>query len=116
MKAKAILIAFAMLVLNACEMPTTVTKTGPVAPPTLAVVGTPPNAMLYVDGLYIGLADDYNGKNRVLSLLEGVHEIQIRSGGAVIHQEKILSVVGETKIIRLNDYVLPKTEPAAMSQ
>jgi hypothetical protein len=54
---------------------------------------------LYVDGLVIGPAAQYDGKPKVLAVLDGVHLIEIRQGTTIVFQEKALLSAGETHTV-----------------
>ncbi|PUA20596.1 hypothetical protein C7W93_12890 [Glaciimonas sp. PCH181] len=89
-----------LLMLSACALPDTQVKTGSVSP-SLSIHGAPPNAVLYVDGLAVGNADQYNG-TKILAIEEGMHQIQIKQGERVLHAEKIVVSSGETRTVTMN--------------
>lgn len=89
-----------LLMLNACALPDTQVKTGAVRP-SLLIQGAPPNAVLYVDGLAIGSADQYDG-TKILAIEEGMHQVQIKQGELVLHAEKIVVSSGETRTVTMN--------------
>ena len=94
------IVAALALVLSACALPQTTVRTG--APkPGLTVQGAPYDAILYVDGLSMGLAKQFDGKPTVLAVLEGVHTLEIRQGSAVIFHDKALFSNGVTHPIDL---------------
>jgi hypothetical protein len=91
--------------LAACALPNTEVRTGAVRP-ALAVQGAPAGAMLYVDGLQIGEAAQYNGVARKMLIEEGVHQVEVRQGGTVLLTQKIFASNGETST------VVVQSEPA----
>lgn len=97
---KASIIATLALVLTACALPQTTVRTG-AAKPGLTVQGAPYDAILYVDGLSMGPAKQFDGNPSVLAVLEGVHTLEIRQGSAVIFHDKALFSNGETHPIKL---------------
>ena len=83
------------LVLSACALPESRVSSG-ASSPTLIVIGAPAGSTLYVDGLMMGEAGKYDGHPGVLAVREGVHQIEVRSGNAVVFREKALVSGGET--------------------
>ena len=101
------LIAVALvLTLSACALPQTTVRTG-ATQPGLIVQGASSGAVLYVDGLSMGPAEQYDGKPKVLAVLAGVHTLEIHQGSTVIFHDKALFTNGETHPIRL----LPSAAP-----
>jgi hypothetical protein len=88
----------AMLVLTGCALPQTTVKSGS-SQPGLIVKGAPAGSTLFVDGLAIGPAAQFDGKPKVLAVLEGVHQVEIRQGATVIFSEKTFSSSGETHTV-----------------
>jgi len=68
---------------------------------TLLVKGAPTGAMLYVDGLSMGLAEQYNAAPNVLVVLQGVHQVEIRQGSNILYTEKVLASTGESHTIAM---------------
>lgn len=92
--------AIVLVVLAGCTLPQTTVRTGAAAP-SLAVKGAPATAVLFVDGVQIGSAAQYNGNPAVLAVLEGVHAIEIRDSGATIFQDKVFVASGETHVVTI---------------
>jgi hypothetical protein len=86
--------------LSACALPQTTVRTGS-EQPSLVVKGAPSGTVLYVDGLAMGPAEQFNGDPNVLAVLEGVHQVEIRQGSAVIYHDKVFLSSGETHPITL---------------
>ena len=95
---KAILPALLLISLASCTLPQTVVNTG-AAQPSLVVKGAPVGSILYVDGLAMGPTEKYNGNPGVLAVLEGVHQVEIRQGTAVLFHDKAFVTSGETHAI-----------------
>jgi len=97
------IISFLMVavLLSACAMPETTVRSGSASPPGLVVKGAPAGSTLFVDGLVIGPAADFNGSPKVLAVLEGVHNVEVRSGTSVVFSEKVFVSTGETHIVRI---------------
>ena len=89
------------VLLSACAMPETTVRSGSASPPGLVVKGAPAGSTLFVDGLVIGPATDFNGSPKVLAVLEGVHNVEVRSGTSVVFSEKVFVSTGETHIVRI---------------
>jgi hypothetical protein len=54
---------------------------------------------LFVDGLQVGPAGQYDGNPKVLIVLEGVHQVEIRVGSHVVYRETALATSGETHTV-----------------
>ena len=91
---KKIIVLILALALTACALPTTKVNAG-TARPTLTVLGAPANAVLFIDGLQIGTAANYNGKPNNLLIEEGVHRVELRQGASVLMAQQIFASGGE---------------------
>lgn len=91
----------AVLLLSACALPESAVKTGSLRP-TLAIKGAPVDATLVVDGLVMGRAAKFDGMPNTLLLEEGVHQVEIKQGGSVLHSEKTVISNGELRTITVN--------------
>lgn len=97
---KSLIVAGLLIAVAACTLPQTTVKTG--APqPALVVHGAPTGAVLFVDGLSMGPAKQFDGAPKVLVVLEGVHSVEIRQGANVIFRDKALFANGETHPIEI---------------
>jgi hypothetical protein len=88
----------ALILLSGCTLPQTTVKTGS-SPPGLIVKGAPAGSLLYIDGLAMGPATQYDGKPKVLTVLEGVHQVEVRQGTSVVYGEKAYASAGETHTV-----------------
>ena len=86
--------------LSACALPQTTVRTGS-EQPSLIVKGAPSGTQLYVDGLAMGPAQQFDGDPNALAVLEGAHLVEIRQGNAVIYHDKVFLSSGETHPITL---------------
>jgi len=84
--------------LSACAMPQTNVRSGS-SQPGLVVKGAPADATLFVDGLPMGSAVQFNGKPNILTVLQGVHKVEVRSGPSVLFSEKVFFSDGETHTV-----------------
>jgi hypothetical protein len=66
--------------------------------PTLAIKGASEIAMLYVDGLSMGLANQYNGEPNTLAIEPGTHLVRVVVNNNVIYEQKVF-VEGSLKTI-----------------
>ena len=103
MKSLAILVAIAAL---AGCMPQTTVRTG-MSPPTLMVTGAPSGALLFVDGLDMGSAAQYDGNPKVLAVLEGTHQVEVRFGSNVVHREKAFVSSGQSHTVAVGGAATP---------
>lgn len=90
---KIISLAF-VITIAGCSLPTTRITTG-TSRPTLTILGAPDIAVLYVDGLAVGSAAQYNGSPQTLLIEEGVHQVEIRQGTLILMSQKIFTSNGE---------------------
>ncbi len=93
-----LLVWTAAMLLTGCALPQTTVKSGS-SQPGLIVKGAPAGSMLYVDGLVMGPATQFDGKPQVLAVLEGVHQVEIRQGTTVVYSEKTFASNGETHTV-----------------
>ncbi len=77
-----------LTLLAGCSMPTTKVQTADERP-SISVQGAPRGAILFVDGLAMGRADQYAGAPEILRLEPGIHEIRLVQNGAVIFAQRI---------------------------
>jgi hypothetical protein len=64
--------------------------------PKIAVKNAPSDAVVYVDGLRMGLASKFNGEPGVLLLEPGRHKIEIKSGSRTLLSEDVF--LGESAL------------------
>jgi hypothetical protein len=83
--------------LSAC-MAQTAVRTG-MPPPTLMVTGAPTGSHLFVDGLEMGDATQYDGSPKVLAILEGTHQLEVRLGPNVVYTEKAFVSSGQSHTV-----------------
>jgi len=92
---------FLMVFLAACSMPSTVVKT-PDTRPSLAFEGAPEGAVLFLDGVRAGLANQYDGQPDVLRVEPGTHLVTITGAdGAVLLEQKVF-VESELKTLKVH--------------
>ena len=103
---KTLTLAVLVVLLSACALPQTTVKTGS-APPTLIVKGAPAGSILFVDGLAMGNAAQFDGNPKTLAVLEGTHQVEVRLGGTVVYQEKAFASSGESHTVTVTQGVSP---------
>lgn len=82
-----------------CSLPITNVETVD-SRPVLAIEGAPENSKLYIDGLMVGNASDYNGRPRVLLIEPGTHEVSIKTRiGVSIYNQRIFVESGLKTIV-----------------
>jgi hypothetical protein len=92
------LLAAALLALAACTGPTTVLRTVDTRP-AIAVTGAPSGALLFLDGVAVGSAADYDGRPNVLRVEPGAHALEIRDrSGRVLFADRVF-VESELKTV-----------------
>ena len=92
---------FLMVFLAACSMPSTVVKT-PDTRPGLAFEGAPEGAVLFLDGVRTGPANQYDGQPNILLVEPGTHRVTITGAdGAVLLEQKVF-VESELKTLKVH--------------
>lgn len=103
---KRFMILIAVAALAACALPQTSVRTG-LPPPALIVTGAPSGSLLFVDGLEMGSAAQYDGNPKVLAVLEGTHQVEIRLGTNVVHRERAFVSSGQSHTVAVTGAVSP---------
>jgi hypothetical protein len=88
MKMKTLYIAIILTIVAGCAMPVTTVKTVD-SRPSISITGAHQDAILYIDGISMGPAVQYNGQPNVLIIEPGTHKIEIKNNNAVIYQQTI---------------------------
>lgn len=71
-----------------CTMPTTTVRTVDDRP-TLAFKGAPEGALLYIDGINMGPAGQYDGESKVLTIEPGTHTVRVAVNNDTIYEQRI---------------------------
>ncbi len=102
MRSRTAVLAILLSVLASCtSMPQTVVTT-PDTRPSLAVVGAPDGALLYVDGRLAGEAARFDGNPGTLLVEPGTHEVTVRGkDGTILLQERVF-VESERKVLTVH--------------
>jgi hypothetical protein len=70
--------------------------------PAIGISGAPLESALYVDGLRMGMATQYDGTEQVLLIESGKHLIEVKSAdGTVIHSETVFLSNSATKVLAI---------------
>jgi uncharacterized lipoprotein YajG len=95
---KSLILLIVVAIVAACSMPQTTVRSG-MSQPTLVVAGAPSGSVLVVDGLDMGSAAQYDGNPKVLAVLEGTHQVEVRLGPNVIYREKAFVSSGQSHTV-----------------
>ena len=94
--ARSVLAALALIGLASCTYPyenVNVTDERP----SIAFKSAPSGSTVYVDGVEMGSAGAYNGRDRVLRIEPGTHVVQIRRGSEIIWSQTVFMGARATK-------------------
>lgn len=98
---KSLLIVFVMLFLiYGCTYPTSGVRVLDNRP-SIAIQNAPNNAILVVDGIDMGPANNYNGRDKTLIIEPGTHQIEVLSFGKTLLSEKVFLGQGELKLFKI---------------
>jgi PEGA domain len=79
-----------VVMLAACSMP--VTKVSTVdSRPTISFENAPSGAEVYLDGVKVGFADQFNANPDVLNIESGTHQLVIKKNGQVIFEQRFFA-------------------------
>lgn len=95
------LILFSVILLQGCHYPDAAKIEQKDNRPAIGVIGAPEGAMLYVDGLKMGMANQWDGEENVLLIENGTHLIEVKSGKAILFSETVFLSGTTTKILTL---------------
>ena len=70
--------------------------------PSIAIQNAPKDAILMVDGVNMGLANNYDGQDRALLVESGTHKIEVMNHGMPILSEQVFLGSGELKTFRVH--------------
>ncbi|MGR3310444.1 MAG: hypothetical protein ACUZ77_06670 [Candidatus Brocadiales bacterium] len=96
-----IILFFTMLLVYGCAYPTSGVRVLDKRP-SIVVQNAPRNATLIVDGLNMGLANDYNVRHRALLVESGTHKIEVMYNGLPLLSEQVFLGSGEMKTFRVH--------------
>lgn len=98
---KSLLIVFIMLIMiHGCTYPTSGVRVLDNRP-SIAIQNAPNNAILVVDGIDMGLANNYDGRERTLIIEPGTHKIEVLNYGKTLLSEKVFLGQGEMKLFKV---------------
>ena len=69
--------------------------------PTLSFTGASPASVVFVDGIGMGPAAQYDGNPKVLVVTSGTHEVTVKEGSNTVFQQSVF-VESENKIISIH--------------
>ena len=71
--------------------------------PAIGITGAPKGSVLYVDGLQMGMARQYDGTKNVLLIESGRHLVEVKTaGGVVVLSETVFLSSSTTKVLSIN--------------
>lgn len=98
------ILVFVLLVITAslcsCAMPSTSVRTVDDRP-TLAFKNAPANAVLFVDGLNMGPANQFDGDPKTLVVESGTHNVRVTVNQEIIFEQRVF-VEGSLKTITIH--------------
>lgn len=74
------------------------TKPAP-ARPELIVTGIPPGALIFVDGVQAGEAQDKSYRSRIIDVAPGMHTVEVKMGDTVTYRENAYAGPGDKRTI-----------------
>ena len=88
------------MLMQGCRYPDPATIEQTDSRPAIGISGAPLESVLYVDGLRMGMASQYDGTEQVLLIESGKHLIEVKTAdGTVIHSETVFLSSSATKIL-----------------
>ncbi len=96
-----IIFLLVLTLLGACTLPQTTVRTGS-QQPSLVIKGAPEGSIVYIDNLNMGDARQYDGKPKVLAILEGAHKVEVKQGTSSLHSERVFVSNGEVHTITVS--------------
>jgi hypothetical protein len=94
---KSLLLFFCLVLLGGCTTPVVKIKVVDDRP-GISIHGVPGRAIVYVNGLSMGRAEQYGQNGKVLLLEPGIHEVEIVRKGTIIFTQRVLLGRGPQKI------------------
>ena len=96
------LIILSTVLLQGCHYPDAAKVEQKDTRPAIGISGAPKGAMLYVDGLEMGAANQFDGKENVLLIESGKHLIEVKAAnGKVLLSETLFLSSSTTKILTI---------------
>jgi hypothetical protein len=68
-------------------------------PPELIVTGVPAGALLLVDGVQSGDAQEAPNRTRVLTVAPGIHTVEVKIGDRIVYREGVDLASGDKRVI-----------------
>ncbi len=96
------LIILSAALLQGCSYPDAAKIEQKDSRPAIGVSGAPEGAMLYVDGLEMGVASQYDGTENVLLIESGKHLVEVKTAnGKILLSETLFLSSSTTKILTI---------------
>lgn len=97
MNIRILIASLTLIFMVGCSMPATTVKTVDTRP-SISITGAPKGSLLFVDGISMGDAEQYDGHPNILTIEPGTHRIEVKSNDNLIYQQ-IIFVESELKNI-----------------
>jgi hypothetical protein len=102
MRTRVVLPLIVLTLMSACSGPISAVRV-PDTRPAIAIQGAAADAILYVDGLSMGAAQQFDGRTQVLLLEPGPHKVEVISRGKRVLSEQIFLGGQETKTLTISE-------------
>ena len=102
MRTSIVLPLVVLALVSACSGPISAVRV-PDNRPAIAIQGAVADAILYVDGLSMGAAQQFDGRTQVLLLEPGPHKVEVISRGKRVLSEQIFLGGEETKTLTISE-------------
>jgi len=89
------------ILLSSCAMPSTTVRTTDTRP-GLSFSGAPEGATVYLDGLPVGRAEQYDGQPGVLTVEPGAHQVSVKAPDGTVLLERKVYLESEIKTIQVH--------------
>jgi len=73
----------------------------PREPAVLIVTGVAANSILFIDGVQKGQAAVSNDKPQIVTVSEGPHTVEVRTGDRVVYRESVFVEKSEKRVIKV---------------
>jgi hypothetical protein len=99
----AVLILLSVIFFQGCHYPDAAKIEQKDSRPAIGVAGAPVGSVVFVDGLKMGSASQFDGQKNVLLVESGTHLVEVKSAsGQVLHSETLFLSGSTTKILQVS--------------
>lgn len=68
-------------------------------PPQLIITGLPPGALVFIDGVQSGQAQERGVRSRVVAVAPGMHTVDVKMGDTVTYEETTYAGPGDKRAV-----------------